>query len=266
VLSAFKKALLHNRFLLALISSSAFKAYFDMLGSCYPTGLLPTRLYIPLYKAFLSTHRPNYSIKTDKVAGGVKVKPDVELAQEEEGEGGEGEEEEEERDPSLFLKFVKTLVVHFTAKRALERYSFRIKDQDVNISLFSVDRSSLAIPAGSWSAMNNMMRALYSDPSSNDTATATKALEILERKVLKTRQGSSPGKYDNLCAKFKLIINNTPILFPGGMHCETVLATLGKYFEPSLGGDESDDKANLTSICKVILLSLAYWFYLNTLH
>jgi hypothetical protein len=189
------------------------------------------------------------------------MKPDVQLAQEEEeGDVEEEEEEEEEREEVnafSFLKFVKTLVVHFTAKRALERHCLRIKDQDVNVSLFSVDRSALAIPAGSWSTMKDMMRELLSSDPSDDTATATKALEILEGKILQPRQDNP--KQNNLLANFKLIIEDQPILLPGGMHCETVLATIGKYFESILKGDGSDDNVNLTTICKVLLL-----FYLLT--
>ena len=159
----------------------------------------------------------------------------------------------------MFLKFVRTLVVHFTAKRTLEKHCLRLKDEDVNVSLFSVERSALAIPAGSWSTMKDMMRALFSsNPSStstNDTALATKALEILEAKVLKAVTGQDNSKHGKLLANFKLIIEgNESILLPGGMHCETVLATLCKYFESVFGRDESDDKANLISICKVLLL------------
>ena len=41
---------------------------------------------------------------------------------------------------SFLLGFIKTFVVHLTAKRALERYSFKIKDRAaVNISLLSVE-------------------------------------------------------------------------------------------------------------------------------
>ena len=35
--------MLHNRFLLNLISSSAFKAYFDLLAHLNPTTLFPKR-------------------------------------------------------------------------------------------------------------------------------------------------------------------------------------------------------------------------------
>jgi hypothetical protein len=246
---------MHNRLLLTLISSSAFKAYFDMLGSGagYGAGLVPIRQQIPSYLDLKRTLQP-------KVAGDVKVKPDVQLAQgEEDLEGKENLEEEaegEEWDSSSFLKFIKTLVVHFTAKRALEKHCFRIKDRDVKISLLSVERSRLIFPAQSWITMKDMIEALFSsDPSSastDGTAAATKALRILEDKVLKTSHDNS--KLRNVIANFKLIIEDGKSVFiPGGMHCETVLATLGKHYESIFGQDESDDKANLISTCKVLL-------------
>ena len=59
----------------------------------------------------------------------------MQLAQEEEEE----EEEVEVGDTSSFFRFLKTLVIHFTAKRSLEKQSLQMKDEDISISLFSVD-------------------------------------------------------------------------------------------------------------------------------
>jgi hypothetical protein len=58
LLSAFRKALLHNRLLLTLLSSNAFKTYFDMLDNFYGERLLPARQQIPFYRAFEKTLRP----------------------------------------------------------------------------------------------------------------------------------------------------------------------------------------------------------------
>lgn len=92
LLSAFRKALLHNRLLLTLLSSNAFKTYFDMLDSFYGERLLPARQQIPFYRAFEKTLRPKI------VAEDAKLKHDVQLAQEEEGDTEEGNKEEEDKE------------------------------------------------------------------------------------------------------------------------------------------------------------------------
>ena len=137
-----------------------------------------------------------------------------------------------------------------------------------------MERSNLFIPAGSWENMEKMVEELF-PVSPDDTATVTlaKVVKILREKVEKVLekvlepslgngqgdgQGDHDGKFGMLLKHFRdLIINETDqsVKFSGGLHCETVLATIGKYFETSLiGGGDSDDNANLTSICKVILL------------
>ena len=135
MLTAFNDIVLPNRLLLNLISSSAFESYFNLLVSIYGNKSLTDRLLIP--DNYMSTFRPNHSIETDEVAGDIArdvgAKPHVQLAQEEE------EEEVEVGDTSSFFRFLKTLVVHFTAKRSLGKQSLRMKDEDISISLFSVD-------------------------------------------------------------------------------------------------------------------------------
>ena len=173
-------------------------------------------------------------------------------------ESGTKEEEEEEEEanenPSSFFRFLKTLVVHFTAKRALEKHVLQVPNEGINFSLFSVERSALAIPNGSWSTMEDMIRELFSSEDHSSTltdVTATKAVEILKDKVSKTQNSA---KYERLFSEFKLFIdNNGGILLTGGLHCETILATLGKYYK-SCKFLLADDNANLTSICKVLLL------------
>ena len=126
-------------------------------------------------------------------------------------------------DTSSFFRFLKTLVVHFTAKQSLEKQSLRMKDEDISISLFSVDRSPLVIPVGSWSTMEDMVRSSFSSAEA-DTAIATKAVEILKGKVsnLRAEGCQDKSKFGNLLENFKLVIDNTsPIVLSGGMHCET---------------------------------------------
>jgi hypothetical protein len=157
---------------------------------------------------------------------------------------------------SSLLRFIKTFVIHLTAKRALERYCFWTKEKEVDICLFTVERSHLCIPTGSWPKMQEILRASFSsDPSLTSAgdidSTASRAVEILEGKIQMPPLSCSI-KTRRLLDNFRKIILGTRIAFPGGMHCETLLATLGsKYFElaPSLNGDD-DEK--LKSICKVL--------------
>jgi hypothetical protein len=154
---------------------------------------------------------------------------------------------------SFLLGFIKTFVVHLTAKRALERlgYSFKNKNRVVTISLISVKRSRLRIPVGSWSKMKSILSESFSsDPS--DSESLAKAIEFLED----TLSENSDLKFDSECGKvvisFKNIIQGKSVLLPGGLHCETVLATLGKYYKGCL--DESDNP-KLVSTCKVLLIT-----------
>jgi hypothetical protein len=159
---------------------------------------------------------------------------------------------------SSLLLFIKTFVVHLTAKRALEIYSFRTREHDFNISLFAVERSSLYIPAGSWPNMQKILRESFSSGPSESSTSASdaaiavnKAIKVLEDKIL-TQQDrySLEGKCRELLGTFKKIIQDIEVYFPGGMHCETLLATLGKYFNNALSLE--DDNRNLVSICKVL--------------
>jgi hypothetical protein len=152
---------------------------------------------------------------------------------------------------SFLLGFIKTFVVHLTAKRALENYSLKNKDRVVNLTLLPVERSRLLFPVGSWSKMKAILSESFSsDPSDSESFTsAAKAIKLLEDKI------QMPPENCNLdCRKilkrFKDIIRGTSVLLPG-MHCETVLATLGKYYKDCL--DESDNTALPT--CKVLLIT-----------
>lgn len=170
---------------------------------------------------------------------------------------------------SFLLGFIRTFVVHLTAKRALERYSLKNNCRVVNISLLSVKRSCLLIPVGSWPKMKGILKESFSsDPSDLESftsaATAAKAIKFLEDKI------QTPPEHCNLeCRKllkrFKNIIQGMSVLLPGGLHCEAVLATLGKYYKDGL--DEPDNIA--LSTCKVLLITyyclLNLTFYYKTL-
>lgn len=122
------------------------------------------------------------------------------------------------------------------------------------MTLITVDRSYLSIPGGSesWSKMEDMLRASFMSAASGDDAdkAATKAIKTLRDK-LRTPPKKCCAKTRNLIATFNRIIKGDPILFPGGLHCEGLLATLFKYCELFLKGDD----ANLLSTCKVLLFT-----------
>ena len=161
-------AVLPNRLLLYLISSSAFKAYYNMLKYVFKTSFIPNREQEQRYRLLKKSLLSNPSTETDK--------------QEQEQEQEEEEEEEgANENPSSFFRFLKTLVVHFTAKRALEKHVLQVPNEGINFSL--VERSALAIPNGSWSTMEDMIRELFSSEDHSSTltdVTATKAVEILK--------------------------------------------------------------------------------------
>jgi hypothetical protein len=152
---------------------------------------------------------------------------------------------------SLF-RFIKTFVIHLTAKRVLEKYAFATKDQEVDITLFTVDRSSLCIPAGSWQKMEDILRASFlSHPSSTpgDTDAATKATETLRKKI-HSPPSNCGAKSRVLLANFGNIVQGNRVVFNGGMHCETVLATLKKFHELSITAENGN--AKFISTCKVL--------------
>lgn len=250
VLMLLKRGTTHYRFLLYLICSSSFKNYFDMIGNF----VLPVRRQKLLYIGYSRKFRSNTRHTTEDVEQigqdvDYEVEADVQLEDEAPFEG-------EADMPSLF-RFIKSFVIHLTAKRALERYCFMTKDQEVNISLFYVERSSLCIPAGSWAKMQDILTASFSsDPSSTsagdiDTTAVTKAIEILRDKTRTPSRKFGP-KSRRLLKNLQSVMQGSSIFFPGGMHCETVLATLGKHFELSLKGD---DDANLISTSQKLLRS-----------
>jgi hypothetical protein len=154
------------------------------------------------------------------------------------------------------LRFIRTFVVHLTAKRALERYYFQAKE--AKISLFGVERTPLLLPAGSWPKMQAILReSLSSDPSESESSTsagdadiAIKAIQLLQEKIETPPQNYSL-RCGNLVKDFKKIIDDVPVLLPGRMHCETVLATLSKYYGNCLV--IGDDNANLACTCEVLL-------------
>ena len=198
--------------------------------------LLPSRGSIQIYQLFLKTLK-------DKEEGKEGKEPD-EGDEKDEGDKGDEEGEGVVSSTVSFFKFIKTFVVHFTAKRALENSCVRFNERgDVKIILFALDRSSLNILPGSWPQMVIMLKNLFPD-----TVTADKALEVLTSKIKGLDSESS--KHQKLLAGFKKFIEgNKAIRISGGMHCETVLLTIALFYKSFLGED-----SYLMSICEVRLL------------
>jgi len=147
---------------------------------------------------------------------------------------------------ATLLRFIKTFVVHLTAKRALENYCFKTKDHEVTISHFGVERSPLHIPSGSWLDMTTILRELFSSDPKPSTS-ADDAVKLLEEKIQ-----NPPTEYTQKIVKiFKKIVLDKKVTFSGGLHCEGVLESLGKHFHDHL--TDSEDNADLVCSCKVLL-------------
>ena len=101
--------------------ASAFKAYYNMLENVFETSFIPNREQEQRYRLLKKSLLSNPSAETDK--------------QEEKEEEEEGANE----NPSSFFRFLKTLVVHFTAKRALEKHALQVSNEGIDFSLFSVE-------------------------------------------------------------------------------------------------------------------------------
>lgn len=168
-----------------------------------------------------------------------------------------------EKVTSSLLRFIKTFIVHLTAKRALERHCFGCRDQAINLSLFAVDRPPQCIPARSWQKLQDILTNGFlsllnsSSTSTGETLadTAARAIDVLQERIKNPRDYYSP-RTKKLLEKFQKIIEGSHMRFTGGMHCETLLATLSKYFEAALKGRND---ADLQSICKVLLFIFTYF-------
>jgi len=266
VFDLLKSASNHYRFLLAIICSNSFTCYFQMIKENQKQNVLPVHKQRHLYDDYKRKMFSNIA-KDVKRLGDVKQIEDAEVeANDLEGEV-EGDEfddigsskEDNEEDLSRLLRFLKTFVVHLTAKRALERYSFKTRGHEAKISLFAVERSPLLIPTGSWSKMKAILtESLSLDPSESSTSAgdadiAIKAIKLLEDKIEMPPQKCSL-KCQKLLTDFKKIIDDVPVLLPGRMHCETVLASLSKYYRNFLVVT-GDNNASLTSTCEKLLHS-----------
>jgi hypothetical protein len=155
-------------------------------------------------------------------------------------------------DSDSLFKFIKSFVIHLTAKRVLERYAFKTRHESVTITLFTADRSSLRIPAGSWPTMENIIRASFTSHSSS-TTNAAKAIEMLVNIIRNLNPPSKSSKKSrDLLTNFRRIYDGHGIMLRAGMHCETLLATLKKYREDLFKNGSGD--AELKVACEVLLL------------
>lgn len=159
-----------------------------------------------------------------------------------------------EPDSDSLFRFIKTFVIHLTAKRVLERHAFKTRDQPVTITLFTADRSLLRIPAGSWKTMEGIIRASFPPhPSSTpgDTNAATKAIETLQN-IIRNPPSNPSRRSQKLLVYFRQILQGHGIIFRAGMHCETLLATLKKFHDLSNNGPGDEE---FTSTCKVLFFT-----------
>jgi len=181
-------------------------------------------------------------------------------------------------DEAALLRWVRTFVVHFTSKRVLERHCVQTMDASIKISLLAVERSRLYLPVShvSWSEMETIIKDSF-PPDSLFFCTASMASETLKNKVIEaSRDIASAVQGDPAAARytsptlkkiippFQSIIQSRNLesqsqptslkryYFGGGMHCETVLETLGEFSADIL---QEEGNGDLLAICQVLLLT-----------
>ena len=154
---------------------------------------------------------------------------------------------------------MKNLVVHIIAKWMLQTYRLK-SDQDVEVSLLTMEPFQLSISIPSWPEMADLMETSLKLGDESETAKVT---EILRTKISALQSGQVASKYTAVLSKFGPLITPNPkvekISFTGGLHWETILMTAGKYFQ------DNEGVADLTSACKVFSPDLPYRFY-NSLY
>ena len=112
---------------------------------------------------------------------------------------------------------------------------------------------------------NGVTRMVHNKESfSSDTfdsesfSTAAKEIKCLEDKIQTYCNHDLPYTVDLDCQKVvncfnDIIQGKSAVSLPGGLHCETVLSTLGNYYNDCL---DMSDNAALMSFCKVRLITL----------
>ncbi len=141
------------------------------------------------------------------------------------------------------LSWISTFVVHFLAKRTLEKHSAQFPNEEVSFSIINVNRSRSFV-SPSWADMESIITAAVPQ-GVNPVA----VINCLKEKIETNPTGGDKGK---VVETFRSMIANEPdkkTVIPARLHAALVLATLGsEEFRAAaiVHGDE-----NLRRLCEV---------------
>jgi len=134
------------------------------------------------------------------------------------------------------IKWTKTFVFQFFAKRVLEIHCRRLPQEEVRFTIITMDRSGFRFP--SWPLIHDTIKnALHSQLSlnSDDFEQEAKRLitrfrkEILSASSIKCRLMGYLQNSINACQSEDAHAQHARDIFPGTLHCEAVLAAIGEY-------------------------------------
>ena len=137
------------------------------------------------------------------------------------------------------LRWINTFVVHFLAKRTLEKHSAQFPNEEVSFSIINVNRSRSVVSA-SWADIEAIITA--ASPPGEDAAAVIICLKE------KTNLTGSSEKV-KVVEIFRSMIAGEEIVMPARLHAEVVLLTLGSEecrATAIVNGDE-----NLRRLCEV---------------
>lgn len=126
----------------------------------------------------------------------------------------------------VFFKWIKTFVLQFIGKRALEIHSRRYTYQEASISVLGVQGSYFNLP--SWDVFETIIRKVMDD--------GTTPPEVVNEIINILRRGPSDlteyGQLKGIISIFQSIIQGKPCAtrpYFLVMHCEAVLAALRDF-------------------------------------
>jgi len=153
-------------------------------------------------------------------------------------------------DNSALIRWLKTFVVHFLAKRTLEKRSSDFPTEEVTFSIIAVNRSPVGVKT-SWSAMKDIISETMAGHEPD------KVIEELKEKIQSTKGTDPKGK---LAGTLRNIMR-TPVEFFLGLHAEILLATLGskQCRETAFGNKDGP----LKELCEVqwhtLIMLVLHW-------
>ena len=118
---------------------------------------------------------------------------------------------------SALLRWLKTFVIHFLAKRTLEQRDFGFPTEEVAFSIIAVDHSPVGVKT-SWSVMKDIISETMADQEPQAV------ILQLEARI----RGTLPHPNAKIVEALQwAILQENTFVISARLHCEIVLATLG---------------------------------------